>query len=225
MKAIGYVRVSTDEQAREGVSLDNQKAKIQAYCDLKDFDLVEIIEDAGISAKNLNRPGAQKVLDMAKRKEVGAVVVYKLDRMFRSTTDALETTKLFDKWGVGFHSISEALDTKCAMGRFFFTLISAIAELERAVIGERTRDALAHKRAKGEKTGGDVPYGSDSSPAGFLVGNETEQKGIGLMVNLRGRGYSLCGICRELEKEGYKPRGSRWHPNTVNRILRRAANG
>ena len=80
--------------------MDNQKAKIEAYCQLKDLKLSEIVEDAGISAKNLKRPGVQKVLRMARKKQVDAVVVYKLDRIFRSTVDALETTKMFDKWGV-----------------------------------------------------------------------------------------------------------------------------
>ena len=101
MTAIGYVRVSTEDQAKEGVSLDNQKAKIEAYCQLKDLELSEIVEDAGISAKNLKRPGVQKVLRMARKKKIDAIVVYKLDRIFRSTVDALETTKMFDKREVG----------------------------------------------------------------------------------------------------------------------------
>jgi DNA invertase Pin-like site-specific DNA recombinase len=152
-KAIGYIRVSTDEQAKEGVSLENQEEKIRSYCDLKDFELLEIVEDAGISAKNLRRPGAQKVIEMAQKKMVDAVVVYKLDRMFRSTVDALETTKQFDKWGVSFHSIAENLDTKSAMGKFFFTLTAALAEMEREIIGERTRDVLQRKKANGEVYG------------------------------------------------------------------------
>ncbi|MFC1539218.1 recombinase family protein [Candidatus Latescibacterota bacterium] len=98
MNAIEYIRVSTDEQAGHGVSLDNQKAKIRAYAEVKEVELIEIVEDAGISAKNLNRPGVQRVLDIAKSKKVDAVIVYKLDRMFRNTIDALETTKLFDRW-------------------------------------------------------------------------------------------------------------------------------
>jgi site-specific DNA recombinase len=75
MNAIGYIRVSTEDQAKEGVSLDNQRSKITAYCQLKDLDLSEIVEDAGISAKNLRRPGVQKVLRLARRTEVDAVVV------------------------------------------------------------------------------------------------------------------------------------------------------
>ena len=94
MTTIGYVRVSTEDQAKEGVSLDNQKSKIEAYCLLKDLNLSEIISDQGISAKNLNRKGIQRVLKLARTKQVDAIVVYKLDRIFRSTTDALETTRL-----------------------------------------------------------------------------------------------------------------------------------
>jgi site-specific DNA recombinase len=226
MKAIGYIRVSTEDQAREGVSLDNQRTKIRAYCELKEMDLVNIVEDAGISAKNLNRAGVQKVLDMARRKEVDAVIVYKLDRMFRSTVDALETTKLFAKWGVSFHSIHETLDTQSAMGKFFFTLTAALAEMERGIIAERTRAALKHKRAKNEKTGGDVPFGFDLSPTGFLVPNLAEQRAIRLISELRLKGYALRAVCRELEREGYRTKSGKagWNPKTVSMIMKRAAN-
>jgi len=73
--------------------------------------------------------------------------------MFRSTTDALETTRMFERQGVSFHSIEETLDTQSAMGRFFFTLTAALAEMERCLIGERIKAALAHKRSRNEKTG------------------------------------------------------------------------
>jgi site-specific DNA recombinase len=224
MKAIGYIRVSTEDQAKEGISLDNQRAKIKAYCQLKDLDLVDIIEDAGISAKNLNRPGAQRVISLSQNKKVDAVVVYKLDRMFRSTVDALETTKKFDKWDISFHSIVETLDTQSAMGRFFFTLTAALAEMERGIIGERTRATLQHKKAKGEKTGGDVPFGYDVNSTGHLVKNEAEQKAVRLIHRLRLKGYSLRAVCRELEKEGHRTkRGNRtWHPQTVSQILKAA---
>jgi len=226
MKAIGYIRVSTEDQAKEGVSLDNQRAKIRAYCELREMDLDGIIEDAGISAKNLNRPGVQKVLDMARKREVDAVIVYKLDRMFRSTVDALETTKLFDKWGVSFHSIHETLDTQSAMGRFFFTLTAALAEMERGIIAERTKAALRHKRAKNEKTGGDVPFGYDLSPTGLLVPNLAEQRAIRLISELKQKGYALRAICRELEKEGHRTKTGQilWNPKTVSMIVKRAVN-
>ena len=223
MSAVGYVRVSTEDQAKEGVSLDNQKVKIIAYCQLKDLELREIVEDAGISAKNLKRTGVQKVLRLARRKEIDAVVVYKLDRIFRSTVDALETTKAFDKWGVSFHSIEETLDTRSAMGRFFFTLTAALAEMERGLIGERTKAALAHKRAKSEKTGGDIPYGYDITPPGILTKNETEQEVIRMIRRLNRDGYSLRQICRELEQAGYSTKRGNptWQPSTISKILNR----
>ena len=77
MNTIGYARVSTEDQAKEGISLDNQKSKIEAYCQLKDLNLSEIIEDAGISAKNLKRPGIQKVLKMGRKKQVDTIVAYR----------------------------------------------------------------------------------------------------------------------------------------------------
>lgn len=223
MRAIGYIRVSTEDQAKEGVSLDNQRTKISAYAELKDLELVEIIEDAGISAKNLNRPGAQRVLDLARRKEIQAVIVYKLDRMFRSTVDALETTKQFDKLGVAFHSIQETLDTQSAMGKFFFTLTAALAEMERGIIAERTTAALQHKKARGEKTGGDVPFGYDLVDGGMLVENPHEQNALRVINDLNTRGHSLRKICRKLEARGYltKTGKATWHPQVICGILKR----
>jgi DNA invertase Pin-like site-specific DNA recombinase len=225
MKAVGYTRVSTEDQTK-GVSLDNQRAKIKAYADLKDLDLVEIIEDAGISAKNLKRPGVQKVLKMARRKEVEAVIVYKLDRIFRSTVDALETTKRFDKWGVAFHSIHETLDTESAMGRFFFTLTAALAEMERRIIGERTAAALKHKRMNRKKTGGDIPLGYCLDTDGeTLIEVPKEQEVIRLIKELKRNGCSLSSICRELETRGHltKTGKAKWHHQSIAQILKRPA--
>jgi len=224
MRAVSYVRVSTEDQAKEGVSLDNQREKIKSYCQLKDLTLIKTIEDAG-SAKNLNRKGVQKVLKMARKKEIDAVVVFKLDRMFRSTVDAIETTKMFDKWGISFHSIHETLDTQSAMGRFFFTLTAALAEMERRVIGERTKAALAYKRSRNEKTGGDIPYGFNLTENGLLVENENEQEVIRLIHRLKQQGLSLRKISKKLEQEGFKTKrgNGHWHPQTVFAILKRTS--
>jgi DNA invertase Pin-like site-specific DNA recombinase len=217
-KAIGYIRVSTDEQAKEGISLENQEAKIRSYCDLKDFSLIEIVNDAGISAKNLKRPGAKKVIEMAQKKMVDAVVVYKLDRMFRSTVDALETTKQFDKWGVSFHSIAENLDTKSAMGKFFFTLTAALAEMEREIIGERTRDVLQRKKANGEVYG-HIPFGYKRFK-GKLLAKEAEQKVIQTVFEMREKGLNYSRISRELNQMGFKTKkGNQWYPQTVKNTI------
>ena len=158
------------------------------------------------------------VLDMVKKKSVEAVVVYKLDRMFRSTIDALETTKRFDKQGIAFHSIEETIDTKSAMGRFFFTLTAALAEMERGIIGERTKAALQHKKKNGE-VWGPVPYGSKRVRR-KIVPDEAEQHTIKKVLRLRKMGLNYSQISRELNKLGLKTKkGSTWFPQTVKNIF------
>jgi site-specific DNA recombinase len=217
--AVGYVRVSTEEQAREGVSLENQESKIKAYCELNGFELLEMVADEGLSAKNLNRPGMKKILDMARNKEIEAIIVYKLDRAFRSTIDALEVTRQLDKGGVAFHSINERLDTKSPLGKLFFTLIAGVAEMERGVIAERTSDALRRKIEKGEHVG-HIPYGyqiEDSELIPYLP----EQEIIKLARELRDRGYTFQAIADEFKSRGIKTkRGNyQWYPTSIKNIL------
>jgi site-specific DNA recombinase len=158
MKAIGYIRVSTEDQAREGVSLDNQESKIKSYAALNDLKLTEVIRDEGVSGKSLDRKGMTKLLDLVDSGRVNAVIVYKLDRLSRKTIDTLNLIEMFEGKGVAFHSISEKVDTKSATGRFFLTIISAFAQMERDLMAERTKDALSHKKEKGEWCGR-IPYG------------------------------------------------------------------
>ena len=157
-KAVGYIRVSTEDQAREGISLDTQEAKIKAYAATNDLELQVIIRDEGASGKDLEREGMAKLLDLVESRKVEAVIVYKLDRLSRRTLDTLSLIENLENKGVAFHSISEKVDTKSATGRFFLTILSAIAQMERDMIAERTKDALAHKKQKGEWTGR-VPFG------------------------------------------------------------------
>jgi site-specific DNA recombinase len=224
MKAAGYIRVSTDEQAREGISLEAQRGKIEAYCKLNDLDLLEIIEDAGRSGKDLNREGIQSLIDRIKGRSIDAVVVYKLDRLSRRVRDTLSLMDLVEKKSVAFHSITERIDTKTAMGKFFLNIMASMNQWERDTISERTRDALHLKIVKNERAG-QVPYGWRLGKDGkTLVPNRKEQRAIGLIKDLHGKGYSLREICRELEKEGHQPAGKKWHPQTVSNILKKVAN-
>jgi len=225
MKAVGYVRVSTDEQAREGISLESQRGKIAAYCELNDLSLTEIIEDAGKSGKDLNREGIQTLIDLVKGRKVDAVVVYKLDRLSRRVRDTLSLMDLIEKRSVAFHSITERIDTKSAMGKFFLNIMASMNQWERDTISERTRDALHLKIVKNERAG-QVPYGWTVAGDGkALLENEKEQRAIALIRDLHAKEYSFRAICRELEKEGHQPVGKRWHPQTVSNILKKAANG
>ena len=130
-KALGYVRVSTTEQATEGISLDNQKSKIRAYCEIQDMHLIEIIVDAGKSGKNLNREGIQQLMSAIKKRSVEAVIVYKLDCLSRKVIDTLSLIETIEKSGVTFHSLNEKIDTGTAMGRFFLNITASLAQMER----------------------------------------------------------------------------------------------
>ncbi|MGD0485687.1 MAG: recombinase family protein [Syntrophorhabdales bacterium] len=223
MKAIGYIRVSTEEQAREGISLENQRAKIETYCSLNDLVLTEVIEDPGRSGKDLNREGVQRLMDMIKGRRIDAVVVYKLDRLSRRVRDTLSLIDLVEKKSVAFHSITEKIDTKTAMGKFFLNIMASMNQWERDTISERTRDALHLKIIKNERAG-QIPYGwALAEDKKTLLENEGEQKAISLMKELHEKGCSLRSICEELETKGHKPVGHKWHPKTIASILSRIA--
>lgn len=221
MKAIGYVRVSSEEQAEHGISLADQRARIEAYCIANELELVQVFEDAGISAKRSdNRPALQTALRMLSKKKADALVITKLDRLARNTIDALVIADSLDKKGLGLHSITERLDTRSAMGRFFFTLMASLAEMERRQVGERTRNALAHKRRIGQKTGGDVPFGFE------LVGNTLRPHPDEFPILERIRSDRLGGkrwntIAADLNRAGIRTKyGRTWQAVQVQRALR-----
>ncbi len=230
MAVVGYARVSHIDQL-EGVSLDAQRAKIEAYCDLHGLELAHIYSDEGISAKDtVNRPAAQAVLELIRTKKVSGVVILKLDRLVRNTKDAIEIAHLCKARGVALHSISEKIDTDSAIGEFFFTLMAALAQLERKQVGERTAVALRHKRENGEKTGGYIPFGFDVIVDGKgekvvkrLVPNRREQAAMELMGRLRRRGCTLLRIAAELERRGIRTKrgNKKWHAETVKSALQR----
>ena len=195
-RAIAYVRVSTDKQADHGISLEAQEAKIRAYASVYDLDLVDVVVDAGASAKTLDRPGLSRVLSAVKRGEVDAVVVLKLDRLTRSVAD-LGT--LVDRYfqRCGLLSVSEQIDTRTAGGRLVLNVLASVAQWEREAIGERTSVAMKHKAAKGERVGA-VPYGFTLADDGVsLVEVEAEQAVIVEARNLRAAGLSLRAVAAD----------------------------
>ena len=127
MKAIGYIRVSTEEQAKEGISLDNQEAKIKAYCESQDWQLIKLFSDEGSSGKNMKREGLEKLLFFLEADHVDVVVVYKTDRLTRKQRhlyQLLEDT--FEEKGIGFKSVTEPFDTTTAMGEGLFRYAGSI---------------------------------------------------------------------------------------------------
>ena len=226
MRAALYIRVSTNEQATEGVSLEAQEARLRAYCTMRGLEVAEVVTDAGVSAgKALDaREGGRRVLELIASGEADAVVAYKLDRLFRDCADCLTVTRTWDRTGVALHLVDmggQTLDTSTAMGRFFLTVMAGAAELERGLVGERTKAALAHKRSKGEKTGGRVPYGWQLATDGkTLEPNAPEQEVIDCANELRAAGLSLRAVAKDLEARALLNRaGRRFSAQGVSTVL------
>lgn len=219
IRAIAYTRVSTLEQANEGISLAAQQKRLAAHCVAKGWELVQVITDAGASAKNLNRDGAREILELVRRRACDVVVVVKLDRMFRNATDALVTTNEFRRYGVDFASLTEDFDTSTAAGKMFFSLIATFAEFERNLIGDRTREALASKKADGYRVG-EIPLGYDADGDGLLVPLEDEQRVVDRILDLREHGYGYLRIAKQLNQDGVPAKkGGKWYPKTVRGVL------
>src|SRR5277367_668869 len=220
MTTVGYVRVSTDKQAERGSSLEAQAEKIRAMALVQGAELSEIIIESGESAKSLNRPGMTKLLALVDAGKVKAVIVAKLDRLTRSVKDLCELLERFERKGVALVSVAESLDTGSAAGRLVLNIMAAVSQWEREAIGERTRDALQHKRSNGERVG-NVAFGYRLAADGVHVEpDEAEQEAIAAIQTLRTSGHSLRHIAAVLNRDGRRTRrGSHWRLESVARVV------
>lgn len=225
MNVYGYIRVSTDGQAADGVSLEAQEARIRAWCLANDATLAGVFIDAGVSGKRAdNRPELQAALD-AVCKTGGALVVYSLSRLARSTKDTISIGERLQKSGADLVSLSEKIDTTTAAGKMVFRMMAVLAEFERDQVSERTIAAMAHKRSKGERIG-KVPFGYNLAADGkTLEANAAEQHTLDLIRQLRAEGESLRAIAAELSRQGIQTKEgtTTWSHATIQRIIGRAA--
>lgn len=220
-KAIGYIRVSTDKQADAGVSLDAQRAKIEAYASLYDLELVDVVIETG-SAKSLDRDGLRGVLTRLQAGEASAIVVTKLDRLTRSVADLGRLVEGYFQH-IALLSVSEQIDTRSAAGRLVLNVLASVSQWEREVIGERTSTAMQHMRAQNQYTGGKPPYGY-RLVNGELVEHEAEQRVVHLVNKYRAKGLSLRKIATVLAEQGHCSRSGRtFHAQSVAGITRIAA--
>ena len=200
--ATAYIRVSTEGQVTDGVSLDAQRAKIEAWCLVNDVQMGQVFVDAGISGKRAdNRPQLQAALDTVCN-DGGVLVVYSLSRLARSTKDTIVISERLDKAGADLVSLSEKLDTTSAAGKMVFRMMAVLAEFERDQVSERTCSAMAHKKSQGQRVG-TVPFGYDLDADGItLVENVDQLKAIELIHSLKEKGYSLRAIAEALDAAG-----------------------
>jgi len=222
-KAVCYIRVSTEEQARGGVSLAAQEERLAAYCKMTGLEIVKVIREEGVSAGKplATRPGGERLLQLVARKKVKHVVALKLDRLFRDAEDALHQTKAWDKAGIALHLVDmggQTLNTATAMGRFFLNMMAGFAELERNLIAERTATTLAHKKTHREVYS-PTPYGFDRVEES-LTENAQEQETLAQIFAWRQAGWSLRKIAAELNRRGVPTKqGGQWYASTVRYLL------
>ena len=222
--AFGYTRTSTDEQTREGVSLDAQEERIRAYCSLHDLHLLRVIREEAVSGgKPLSsRDGGKELLHQMNKQKVKNIIAVKLDRLFRNAVDALQQTETWDKAGVALHLIDlggQSLNTASAMGRFFLSMTAAFAELERRIIGERTKAAMEHLRKNG-RVYSTIPFGYDRD-GDKLVVNKAEMRSVRQMKKWYDAGETLRDIADRLNGRRIRTkRGAVWYPSTVRYTLR-----
>lgn len=225
-QAIGYVRVSTEDQATEGISLAAQRERIIGYCQAFGLELADIHSDEGISGKTITgRPGLLAALAAVKAVN-GELVVVKLDRLSRSTRDCLDLVERADAEAWGLRSIVENLDTSSPHGRFAVTILAAVSQLERERIGENTRLALDKKRRDGHKLGR-VPFGKVAVEVEGVRVLEDDPKTAPIvrrMVEEHAAGRSFGAIARGLNDDAIATmeRGGKWSHRQVSRIVARA---
>ncbi len=145
-----YIRVSTQEQAQQGFSLNAQQDALENYAKALGYEISKIYRDEGKSAKNIQqRPEMVQMLQDAESKKFSAIFIYKLDRFSRSIKDLILTIDKLKEWGIDFVSLQDKIETTSASGKLMFHIISAFAEFERNIIGDRTRFGMARKAKEG----------------------------------------------------------------------------
>lgn len=217
-KLIGYCRVSTEEQARGGVSLGDQEEKLRGYAKLTDADLLRVEVDAGLSGKNLERPALRRALGAVLSGEADALIVYAIDRLSRSTLDFLTVVADLAHAGRGFVSVREQMDTSTAHGRFTMTILAAMAEMEREMISSRCREAAARCKATG-RVYGRTPFGLRRD-GDRLVPDAAEAAVLAEIRAARAGGASLHRVAEDLNSRGIPPKaGAKWYASSVRSVL------
>jgi DNA invertase Pin-like site-specific DNA recombinase len=220
MTVYGYVRVSTDRQADEGVSLAQQERALQGYAMQHGMELNRVFVEQGVSGSTPigERPEGGKLLAMLRPGDV--IMTPKLDRMFRSALDALKVLEQLRAQRVALHMLDLGGDvTSNGISKLVFTILSAVAEAERDRIRERITDVKRDQKRQGRYLGGIVPFGYCPGPDGALQPVAGEQEIIGRAVELRQAGKPL----RTIQAAVAEDFGRKLSLDALNRIVKASA--
>ena len=220
--AVGiYIRVSTEEQVREGFSISAQREKLKAFCEVHDWTEYKFYVDEGISAKDTNRPQLELMLQHIEQGSIDTVLVYRLDRLTRSVVDMYKLLDIFEKNNCTFKSATEVYDTGSAIGRLFITLVASMAQWERENLGERVRMGQIEKARQGEYSA-KAPYGFDKVDGRLVINDKEKEVVLDMIEKIKG-GYSIRRLADHLDLTTKPIRGYKWHIRTILNILQNHA--
>jgi len=219
-----YVRVSTDEQAQEGFSIRAQTDKLKSYALLKDWQIYDVYSDEGISGKNIvDRPAINRLIDDVNEGKVNNVLVFKVDRLTRSTKNLLELVELFEESNCAFNSLTESIDTDTPSGRMFLKIIGIFAEFERENLVSRLKLGFERKAKEGYSLAGHIISYGYSREAGQKIQtiNPTESKIVKEIFEMYvDKNKSMTGIAKILNQRKIPTKmNATWDVKAIKRLL------
>lgn len=209
--ALLYIRVSTVQQATDGVSLGAQERELISAASLAGYTEVEMVREEGRSGKSIKgRPELRSALDRLNKGQAAALFVTRVDRLARSTKDFLTIIDQANQHSWRLVLLDLNLDTSTYQGRFVVTIMGALAEMERAIIGERQKDVHRDRRAQGKV------WGVDLGPKSKIPLDVTER-----IRDMREKGMSYHAIATQLNSDGVPTalNGDKWHGSTIRKVL------
>lgn len=210
-----YPRVSTDDQVREGFSLDEQEEEMKRLCEYKNYQIYKVYREEGVSAKNMNRPKFQEMIQDLKDGKINRIIVHKLDRLTRSIQDLEVICKLIEEYNCSLDSVNEEINTDTAMGVFFIRMTTILAQLEIERTSERTKFGLKGAAKNGHFCG--------KAPIGYkkinkeLVIDDLESEMVKEIFDDYVNGLSVCTITKKLNNKNALNRN--WRTTTIDRML------
>ena len=221
IKCAIYIRVSTDEQVKEGHSLEAQEERLRFFAKSQGWNIFKVYKDEGFSAKDLNRPALKDLFYDAKLNRFDVILIYKIDRLSRKLKDLIEIVLQLDKYKIGVKSATETIDTTTPSGRLIFHQFGSFAQYERELIGERTKFGMI-KRLKQGYWNTLPPYGYKLIDGKLEVDKKESEMVKKIFEFYVQKNMGIVNISRKLTETGYKPRKSktgRWRSNTIHNIL------
>jgi len=222
-KAVGYIRVSTEEQATHGHGLEVQRRAILSFAESQGHTLVDIVSDPGVSGAKRpeDRPGFKQIIDLAKAQKFSMLLLWKFDRLARNLLFSVTTVNdLKERYGIVLRSVTEPIDTASPMGGMIFAILASFAAEERRVITGRTLAGKKEKASRGGFAGGAAPLGYKRDMQGGLVIDLAEADIVRRIVSMRASGCSLGAIATGLNEAGrLTKRGKQFYPSTIRYIL------